>query len=63
MTVTELAGCIEKRIREIPASNPGVIAMYPTTLANVLDRSLLRKIALEAAAEAVALTAGKSQNG
>jgi len=51
-----LADRIEKRIREIPANNPGYISVVQETLGRILAPSLLRRIALEAAAEA---TAGK----
>jgi hypothetical protein len=47
-----LADRIEKRIAEIPASNPGYMAMTNETLGTVLDRNLLRRIAEEAADEA-----------
>lgn len=47
-----LADRIEKRIRAIPASNPGYVAVTRETLGDLLARDLLRKIALEAADEA-----------
>jgi hypothetical protein len=47
-----LADRLEKRIREIPARNPGYISVVSETLSNVLSASLIRQIALEAAAEA-----------
>lgn len=45
-----LADRIEARIREIPASNPGVISFAKPALHRVLDRDLIRRIAEEAAA-------------
>lgn len=44
---------IEKRIREIPASNPGYVSLVREDLGMVLSHDLLRKIAEEAAAEAL----------
>jgi hypothetical protein len=40
---------IQKAISEIPANNPGVISMYPTTLRDVIARRLLENIADDAA--------------
>ncbi len=48
-----LAGRIEQRIRAIPTSNPSYISVAPETLGRLLSDRLLRKIAEEAAAEAV----------
>lgn len=47
-----LADRIERRIREIPANNPGVISFCHETIGSLLSHNLLRKIAEEAAAEA-----------
>lgn len=47
-----LAERIEERIREMPACNPGYLAVVPETLGRVLHRELIRKIAEVAAAEA-----------
>ena len=47
----KLADRIEKRIREIPASNPGVVSFTESVLRNVLSRDLIRRIAEEAAKE------------
>lgn len=43
---------IEKRIRAIPANDPGYISAVPGTLGRILDGDLIRKIAEEAAIEA-----------
>ena len=51
-----LADRIEKRMREIPASNSSYISPIQENLGRVLSESLIRRIALEAAAEA---TGGK----
>lgn len=50
--MASLADRIEKRIREIPAHNPGVISCMQENLGRLLARDLLRRIALEAADEA-----------
>lgn len=50
--MASLADRIEKRIREIPAHNPGVISCVQENLGRVLSRDLLRRIAVEAADEA-----------
>lgn len=52
MMSDNLIARIEQRIGNIPAHNPGVIDLYPTTLRQQISRELLRKIAEEAAAEA-----------
>ena len=43
---------IERRIREIPSSNPGYVSVVPENLGRLLSRSLLERIATEAAKEA-----------
>lgn len=48
-----LAERIERRISDIPASNPSVMSLYPTTLDSILSRDLIKEIAKQAAAEAV----------
>jgi hypothetical protein len=47
-----LADRIERRIRNIPANNPGYISVCPENLGSILSNALLRKIAQEAADEA-----------
>lgn len=51
--MSTLVDRIEDRIREIPVSNLGYISVARHNLGSVLDRQLLRKIAEEAAAEAL----------
>jgi hypothetical protein len=46
---TTLSDQIEKRIRDIPASNPGYISLYPETLGSILSPELIREIAKAAA--------------
>jgi len=50
--MSQLVDRIRRRISAIPATNPGILSLYPDTLSDILSHSLLQKIAKEAAAAA-----------